>query len=168
MQKGIIKKWNKQVNENDIVYVLGDFVWNTVKRNEYASILSKLNGNIILIVGNHDDMRTARGLNLGFKDVLWGAEILIGKETVMLSHYPYRFSFWAEVWSKIRCFCQTGKFPKVKHKNKRPIDNGKWLLFGHTHSKERYNGKRGIHIGWDAWGRLVSMSEISEIMWGNK
>ena len=77
MNKGIIAKWNKQVAPTDLVYVLGDFVWNTVKKNEYKKLLEKLNGSIVLIVGNHDDMRTIKGLNLGFADVLWGAEILI-------------------------------------------------------------------------------------------
>lgn len=166
MQKDIIKKWNKQVRKNDIVYVLGDFVWNTVKSNEYRKILEKLNGNIILIVGNHDDMRTVRGLNLGFSDVLWGAEIKIGKETVLMSHYPYKFGFWKNLWCSIRCFLQTGRLPKVKHAGKRPVNNGKWLAHGHTHSKVKVKGKQ-IHVGWDAWGKLVSMNEIVRIMEDN-
>lgn len=166
MNKDIIKKWNRQVKPNDIVYVLGDFVWNTTKTNEYAKILDRLNGNIVLIVGNHDDMRTVRGLNLGFSDVLWGAEIRIGKETVLLSHYPYRYRPLKDLWSKIRCFFQTGKFPKVRHLEKRPINNGKWLIHGHTHSEEKVCGKM-IHVGWDCWGRLVSIGEISSIMYNN-
>jgi calcineurin-like phosphoesterase family protein len=167
MNKDIIKKWNKQVNSNDIVYVLGDFVWNTVKTNEYKKILEKLNGNIVLIVGNHDDMRTIRGLNLGFSDVLWGAEILMGKRQVALSHYPYRFGFWKNLWSTVRCFFQTGRLPKIKHRGKRLVDNGKWLLHGHIHGKSRFDGKRSIHVGWDAWGRLVSLDEIVKIMVDN-
>ena len=168
MDKDIIKKWNKQVRKNDIVYVLGDFVWNTVKSNEYIKILEKLNGNIILIVGNHDDMRTVRGLNLGFSDVLWGGEIKIGNEQVLLSHYPYKFGYWKNLWGSIRCFCQTGRIPKLKHAKKRPIDNGKWLLHGHTHSKSKYDGKRSIHVGWDSWGKLISMNEIVKIMVDNQ
>lgn len=167
MNKDIIKRWNKQANPNDIIYVLGDFVWNTVKTNEYRKILEKLNGNIVLIVGNHDDMRTIRGLNLGFSDVMWGGEILIGKQTVLLSHYPYRFGFWKNVWSSIRCLFQTGRLPKIKHKDKRPIDNGKWLLHGHVHGKSMYDGKRSIHVGWDIEQRLFSLNEIVKIMVDN-
>jgi calcineurin-like phosphoesterase family protein len=166
MNKGIIKKWNKQVKPNDLVYILGDFIWNTTKLNEYKKIMCRLNGIKYLIVGNHDDIKTARGMNMGFSAVLHGAEIRIGKELVVLSHYPYRYRFWADLAAKLRCFFQTGKFPKVRHKEKRPINNGKWLLHGHTHSKEKLKNKM-IHIGWDAWGRLVSMNEIQQIILDN-
>ena len=49
----LIKRWNNKVKPGDLVYVLGDLIWHT--RNESAvDILSKLNGQIILIKGNHD------------------------------------------------------------------------------------------------------------------
>lgn len=166
MNEAIIKKWNKQVKPNDVVYILGDFIWNTVKSHEYRNIMQKLNGNKILIVGNHDDIKTVRGMNLGFSAVIHGAEIRIGDELVVLSHYPYKYKFWKNIKSNIRCFFKTGRLPKIKHLGKRPVDNGKWLLHGHTHSEEKLNGKQ-IHIGWDAWGKLVSQSEITEIIRNN-
>lgn len=34
------------------------------------------------------------------------------------------------------------------------------LLHGHTHSKNRGNGYSALHVGFDAWGRLVSLQEL--------
>lgn len=44
---------NSQVQENDIVYVLGDFSF--YKYQKTKEILEQLNGNIIIIKGNHDE-----------------------------------------------------------------------------------------------------------------
>lgn len=164
MNKAIIKKWNKQVKPKDIVYILGDFVWNTVKSHEYRNIMQKLNGNKILIVGNHDDIKSVRGMNLGFSAVIHGAEIRIGDELVVLSHYPYKFKFWKNLKSNLKCLFRNGHFPRIKHLGKRPVDNGKWLLCGHTHKDSMFQGERQLHIGWDVEHRLFSMNELFEII----
>ena len=52
MDKTMIDRWNSVVAKNDSVYVLGDMFWCTEK--EAISILDKLNGAKILILGNHD------------------------------------------------------------------------------------------------------------------
>ena len=48
----IIKNWNKVVTKRDLVYVLGDFTMED--QNKIPKYISQLNGNIILIGGNHD------------------------------------------------------------------------------------------------------------------
>lgn len=48
MNEIMVKNWNSKVTDNDIVYVLGDF-GNT-------KWLDKLNGDKILIVGDHDNV----------------------------------------------------------------------------------------------------------------
>ena len=53
MDEEMIKRWNAKVGKGDIVYVLGDFIWKAVT-NEAVSIIRRLNGQIILIKGNHD------------------------------------------------------------------------------------------------------------------
>ena len=53
MDEELIKRWNNKVEKGDIVYVLGDFIWKTAA-SEAAAIIKKLNGQIILIRGNHD------------------------------------------------------------------------------------------------------------------
>jgi calcineurin-like phosphoesterase family protein len=47
--KWIIETWNSKVNPDDTVLHLGDFAFKNVAEN-----IEKLNGNIILILGNHD------------------------------------------------------------------------------------------------------------------
>lgn len=53
MDETLIRNWNEVVGEEDRVFILGDFI---CKNEElYAeSILERLNGRKILIVGNHD------------------------------------------------------------------------------------------------------------------
>lgn len=53
MDEEMIKRWNAKVGKGDIVYVLGDFIWKAAT-NEAVSIIRRLNGQIILIKGNHD------------------------------------------------------------------------------------------------------------------
>ena len=52
MNEGLIKNWNEVVEERDIVYHLGDFAMGN--RKLIPDIISRLNGNIILVRGNHD------------------------------------------------------------------------------------------------------------------
>lgn len=48
----IINNWNKVVTKRDLVYVLGDITMEN--QNDIPNYLSKLNGRIVLIGGNHD------------------------------------------------------------------------------------------------------------------
>ena len=54
MESDMIKLWNKTVDTNDIVYILGDVVWSH-KYDEWVRILSQLNGTKYIIKGNHDN-----------------------------------------------------------------------------------------------------------------
>lgn len=51
MNEVLLKAWNEVVKPEDTVYFLGDFCFNPQKALEW---LSKLNGEIIFISGNHD------------------------------------------------------------------------------------------------------------------
>ena len=53
MDSELIKRWNKKVGKGDLVYVLGDFIWKT-RNDEAPELIKSLNGQIILIKGNHD------------------------------------------------------------------------------------------------------------------
>ena len=51
-----------------------------------------------------------------------------------------------------------------KYHHKRPMDNGQFLIHGHTHSKHKINGK-AIHVGVDAWNfKPVNIQEISNMI----
>jgi calcineurin-like phosphoesterase family protein len=49
----LLKNWNSKVNKNDIVYHLGNFVWDPETCEE---ILKKINGTIYLIRGEYDSV----------------------------------------------------------------------------------------------------------------
>ena len=53
MDAELIRRWNVKVGRGDLVYVLGDMIWKT-KNDEALNIINSLNGQIILIKGNHD------------------------------------------------------------------------------------------------------------------
>lgn len=53
MDEELIRRWNAKVGEEDTVYVLGDMIWKT-RNNDAPAIIRSLNGQIILIKGNHD------------------------------------------------------------------------------------------------------------------
>ena len=73
MHDDIVKRWNSKVTKSDTEYVIGD-----VSFGDYAqtkAVLDRLNGQKILIKGNHDrhnkrKMRTPEFLKMGFKDVM--------------------------------------------------------------------------------------------------
>lgn len=54
MNNFIIKRWNEKVSPRDTVYHLGDFGLDSQNGKQLAAIREKLNGRIILILGNHD------------------------------------------------------------------------------------------------------------------
>lgn len=53
MNSELVRRWNAKVKPGDIVYVLGDFIWK-LQDDQVHKLLKKLNGQIILIKGNHD------------------------------------------------------------------------------------------------------------------
>lgn len=53
MDEELIRRWNTKVGKGDLVYVLGDFIWKN-SANEAPGLIKSLNGQIILIKGNHD------------------------------------------------------------------------------------------------------------------
>ena len=53
MDEELIRRWNAKVRKNDLVYSIGDMIWKT-RNDDACEILKRLNGQIILIKGNHD------------------------------------------------------------------------------------------------------------------
>lgn len=53
MDEELIRRWNAKVGKGDLVYVLGDMIWKS-RNSDAEQIIKSLNGQIILIKGNHD------------------------------------------------------------------------------------------------------------------
>lgn len=85
--KVLIQNWNNVVGQDDTVFHLGDFAYGNSQF--IANIIKQLNGNIILIKGNHDLKNMNPTLYNMFSDVVYQARILIDKQTVYLNHFPF-------------------------------------------------------------------------------
>ncbi len=91
MDAELVKRWNAKVGKGDLVYVLGDMIWKT-HNSDAHDLIKSLNGQIILIKGNHDRFlhnAKAKSALAGVKDyddicvTLENGE----KRRVILSHY---------------------------------------------------------------------------------
>lgn len=90
MERDIINNWNSVVNKGDDVYVLGDFIWSG-KNEEWIEIINQLNGNIHLVLGNHDKQNMSQQLRKKFKSISNYKEVKDNGKRVLLSHYPIPF-----------------------------------------------------------------------------
>lgn len=108
MNEAIISNWNGSVNRNDTVYILGDVGFGPAK--DVVNVLRRLNGNKILIVGNHDNKNIKSGdFCSQFVDMkLYNIENF-GNKLVVMFHFPIEF------WDK-------------RH-------HGSFHFHGHCHSK---------------------------------
>ena len=85
MNKTLINNWNSVVDSDDTVYFLGDFCLGS--KDNIINIFNQLNGNKILVRGNHDRGTVAFYERVGFK-VLTNAPIKIDEYKILLSHAP--------------------------------------------------------------------------------
>lgn len=93
MHRDMRERWNKNVTKGDHVYIIGDFVWQLTP--ESIDYIKSLNGNLHLIIGNHDKfIKNNRFKNL-FCEITHYKVIkdTDGQETrnVILNHYYMPF-----------------------------------------------------------------------------
>lgn len=90
MHEYMIEKWNAKVRKNDEVFILGDLSFgNGVETWE---IMTKLNGKLTLIEGNHDGrFLDDKEFVDNFENVLSYDEKKDDGRRVILSHYPMPF-----------------------------------------------------------------------------
>lgn len=123
MNEALIANWNAVVPEDGIVFMLGDFCFAGAPK--WREILSRLNGKIILIVGNHDRKNLTTDLvNKYFYAVLPQLQITVGNRSVYLNHYPF--------------LCYGGVY--------RSPESAVWQLYGHVHSHEGSTGKDDMRV----------------------
>lgn len=149
----IVENWRRVVDKRDVVWVLGDMAMSSPA--VALAILRELPGTKHLIAGNHDAChpmhrqahRHQREYLTAFESVQMAARRKIDGQDVLLSHFPY---------SKDR--------HEARYTQWRLRDEGQWLIHGHTHGKERREG-REIHVGVDAWDLTpVDINTIIELM----
>lgn len=87
MNEILIQTWNSQVRKGDRVYHLGDFSF--MSKTKTLELIPRLNGQIHLILGNHDGMidknRELRDL---FASVQVYKTITFDDKYIVMMHYP--------------------------------------------------------------------------------
>ena len=141
----LAQRWDIAINQNDVVWVLGD-ISGGGRGSQLTALdwLKQRPGKKHLVSGNHDTVHpmhsTAHTLLPDylevFKTVQSAARRQIARQTCLLSHFPYA----ADTLADRRDFSQW-QLP----------DRGCWLLHGHIHRDVRQVGQQ-IHVGLDAWG----------------
>jgi len=136
MDNDIITKWNETLKDTDTVFHLGDFSF--LDKEKTRTVLSNLNGNIILVRGNHD---ASKHVEL-FGDVYDMIDLPVEdngmQQVILLCHYP--LAVWA-----------SSHF-------------GTWHLHGHSHGNYTVEIGKIVDAGWDVWGKPVSYQEIKDYM----
>lgn len=85
MNDFIITRWNEIIEDNDIVYHLGDFALG--KKDDINDIVKKLKGQIHLVRGNHDKWNVSTYEELGL-NILRNPPIRLDEYKLILSHTP--------------------------------------------------------------------------------
>jgi calcineurin-like phosphoesterase family protein len=136
MDEDLIERHNKVVGPNDLYIHLGDVAFTGSDR--ISSIMNRLNGKKLLILGNHDHRK-----NLEFYFTEGVGEYLIitrgKKERYVLMHYPI------ESWDR--------KHHGVPH------------LHGHCHGTMDNSGLLRFDMGVDCWGmNPVNLEELNTLI----
>ena len=116
MNEKLIENWNNVVGPDDIVFHLGDFAFGG--QPLWKTIREQLNGNIVLIKGNHDEKNLKNGCHVLFEGVYEQVRIYIGNRCMYLNHYPF--------------LCYGGSYRNEK--------DAVIQLFGHCHSGPNNTG----------------------------
>ena len=83
----VIRRINSSVDEQDILYILGDFGFGTTE--EITKWVSQINGYKVLILGNHDHFSVKQALEMGFNEAYQGPYFLKeGKGMILMAHEP--------------------------------------------------------------------------------
>lgn len=115
MNETIIKNWNSLVKPDDDIYHLGDFSMSK-DWSKWFYFLSRLNGNIYLIRGNHDNKKVLDILETKTTNLVWVKDYFEfsianpfdkNKIVIIMMHYAMR------VWNRSH--------------------HGSFHLYGHSH-----------------------------------
>lgn len=149
MNEGLIANWNSKVQQGDTVYHLGDFMMG--HSSKWESVLKRLNGNICMLKGNHDNKFVKQ-------------EFVKDRLVWLKDDYELRVDDPDGEGGKAQRIC-LHHFPKlVWDKGHR----GAWHLHGHCHGSVDYkNTGTRIDVGVDSeHGKYspLSYAEVKKIM----
>jgi calcineurin-like phosphoesterase family protein len=175
MNEIIVHNWNALVRPDDTVYHLGDVALGPIE--DSLKYISRLNGNITLIVGNHDRMfpPMQKGANKAEKIETWKQKYLAAGFSHVLTSMDMRMASSvdgqrAEYSFRLSHFPYDGdSHGEERHREYRLTDNGTALIHGHTHEDKKFSRSRAgtpqIHVGQDAWEFApVSLQAVIDVL----
>ena len=160
MDEEMIRRWNETVRPNDKVYHLGDVVIN----RKALKTLYRLNGDKVLIKGNHDIFRLEEYTPF-FRDIR-GYHILNG---MMLSHIPIHPESFGRLGTNIHGHLHYRNITMTKHAKAEPVVDPRYfcvcveqtdyrpVLFEDVIKRIK---ERGGEVGfkespWNRWGDVA-------------
>lgn len=99
--------------------------------------------------GHKDSHKHMKSWMQFFDSIQLHAKKKIAGKEVLFSHFPY----WA--------YGDGPERPTARYEQWRLPDLGMPLCHGHTHGKDKSH-ENMLHVGVDAWGRMVSLDEIAD------
>ena len=123
MDEALIKNWNAVIDDESVVFHLGDFAWGGFPK--WKEVRDRLNGKIILIKGNHDwknGPQSDEQYGKLFEYTTQQMYMRIEGRQVYLNHFPF--------------LCYGGTYRKP--------EDVVYQLYGHVHSGQ--NSKAGRDI----------------------
>ncbi len=148
MNKSLIENWNHYVDDEDVVFYLGDLSFDK-NGKQTQEIVNQLKGKIHYILGNHDKEKDIRKLNR-FETISDYINLSVLDsdnprkwQEIMMMHYPILS------WDKAH--------------------HGSWMIHGHCHQSisdtEFHKTRRILDVGCNGWGYTpVHYSDIKEYM----
>lgn len=145
MNEHLIQNWNRCVKPDDDIFHLGDFAF--CKLNEFEKLISRLNGNIYIILGNHDK-----------KLIYMNREYLLKNDKIKLIEYYHELSYESQT---ITLFHYGQRVWRWSYK-------GTISLYGHSHGRLPPHG-RSMDVGVDSTVitseyRPISIKEVLKFM----
>jgi len=136
MDEALIYNYNSVVGELDTVLWLGDCFFGTTKYA--ASIMKRLHGTKLLVMGSHDYTKS-KMLKVGFEMVMDSCIVYMADHACIASHYP-------------EAGAQHVKGEIVEDTRCPVVPKGMALIHGHTHSPVIWSrNSHRVNVGVDAW-----------------
>ncbi len=173
MNEALIDRHNFLVGSEDTIVYLGDLIMGKKSEN-VPKFLPRLNGHKVLVCGNHDFLPSEQKpeklkeleelyLANGIEQIVYGCTKLSmlthdsRHSNINLCHFPPA----STVDGRESEYDQ-------RYTHLRPtLEDGEYLLHGHTHSRMHHTAPRMLHVGVDAeeWGFMpVSLHTVCQLL----
>jgi calcineurin-like phosphoesterase family protein len=157
MNQTLIDNWNSVVDDEDIVFYLGDFAYRCHPKT-MKWFASQLKGKIYFIMGNHDKYRDI--VNLNRFEKIYGDSTGLGGATIQVKDEDANRG-WQDI---VMCHYAILSWNKGHY--------GAWHLHGHSHQSLAKNPdmawfyqRKVIDVGCNGWDyKPLSYSEVKTIM----